>query len=323
MPLKIYVDFSLTPEAKELLESESAPHQIVYPDKPAASVLSKTEPDESFYEADVAFGQPDTEAIEKATSLKWIQINTSGITRYDTPEFRSQMKDRGIPVCNSANVYNEACADHALSFMLAQSRQLPQSLGFTASNVSDDWMRLRRESVSLKGQSALIVGYGAIGERLVELLAPYKMDLKAYRRQARGNEAVPVVDAASLSTALSHADHVINILPDSDETRNFFDESRFTQFKSGSVFYNIGRGTTVDQTALEQSLKTDHLKAAWLDVTDPEPLPEGHPLLSLKNCYITPHIAGGHFGENTHCIEHFLANLKRFTNGEALVNRVM
>ncbi|EDY83002.1 D-isomer specific 2-hydroxyacid dehydrogenase, NAD binding domain protein [Verrucomicrobiia bacterium DG1235] len=323
MSLKIYVDFSLPSEALARLKEGASGHELVFPSKPAASVLAKTEPDPSFYQADIAFGQPDIDAIEKAASLKWIHINTSGITRYDTPEFRARMAERQIPVSNSASVYNSACADHALSFMMAQSRQLPQALGFRASNVSDDWFRLRRGSVSLKGQKALLIGYGAIGKRLAELLAPHHMQLSAYRRQARGDETIPVITEDELGASLATADHVINILPDSPSTRNFFDANRFAQCKTGSVYYNIGRGTTTDQDALHAALTSGQLKEAWLDVTEPEPLPDGHPLLSLPNCYITPHIAGGHFGEVMHCVENFLENLDRFTNGKSLVDHVI
>src|SRR5262245_63449122 len=81
--------------------------------------------------------------------------------------------------------------------------------------------------------------------------------------------------------------------------------------KPGAVFYNIGRGTTVDQTALAAALRSGHLAAAWLDVTDPEPLPDDHPLRGLENCHITPHVGGGHHAEAHALVRHFLANLDR------------
>ncbi|MBC2604962.1 D-2-hydroxyacid dehydrogenase [Pelagicoccus albus] len=323
MPLKIYVDFALGPKPLELLKKGVGAHQLLLPSKPAASVLTKPEVDPSFYQADIAFGQPDLEAIDKAESLKWIQINTSGITAFDTPGFREKMEKRSIPVCNSANVYNEACADHLFAFMLAQSRRLVEGLASQAANGSPEWLKLRSDSGSLKGQSALILGYGAIGSRLVELLAPFRMNVTAYRRKARGDEPIPVVGPNELSSELAKADHVINILPDSEATKDFFDAARFSDCKKGSVFYNIGRGTTVDQKALEVALTSGQLKEAWLDVTNPEPLPAEHPLRALANCYITPHIAGGYLGESEGCVQHFLDNLKRFENGETLVNRVM
>lgn len=115
----------------------------------------------------------------------------------------------------------------------------------------------------------------------------------------------------------------MNILPDSADTRNFFGRERLSKVKLGAVFYNIGRGVTVDQAALNDALCSGHLAAAWLDVTEPEPLPDPHPLWSAPNCFITPHTAGGHTNETGTLVEHFLANLDRFVRGEPLRDRVM
>jgi phosphoglycerate dehydrogenase-like enzyme len=90
-----------------------------------------------------------------------------------------------------------------------------------------------------------------------------------------------------------------------------------------AVFYNVGRGTTVDQQALETALRTGQIAAAWLDVTTPEPLPPADPLWTTPNCFITPHTAGGHDNESVRLAVHFLENLRRFTAGEALADRVI
>lgn len=322
MALKIYVDFALTPELLARLQDGTKGHELILPKKPA-SVLSLGDIEPAFYESDIVFGQPPLEAIAKAESLKWIHVSSSGITRYDTPEFRGQMSERNISVSNSAHVYNEACADHVLSFMLAQSRMLPQALASRAPNGSKDWLAIRAGGVPLRGQSVLILGFGAIGRRLAELLAPFKMEITAYRRTPRGDEGMPVIGNAALPATLAVSDHVINILPDSAATKHFFDAERFAQLKPSSVFYNIGRGTTVDQEALDAALSAKQLREAWLDVTDPEPLPAEHALWKQPNCFITPHTAGGYSGETEACIDHFLKNLARFENGEALDNRVI
>ena len=89
------------------------------------------------------------------------------------------------------------------------------------------------------------------------------------------------------------------------------------------MFYNIGRGTTVDQSALLDALHTGKLSAAYLDVTNPEPLPPDHPLWSAPNCYITPHTAGGHHDEFERLARHFIDNLRRFERGEELVDRIV
>jgi phosphoglycerate dehydrogenase-like enzyme len=134
---------------------------------------------------------------------------------------------------------------------------------------------------------------------------------------------VRVITADDLPAALATADHVIDILPDNADSVGFFDAARFSQMKPGAVFYNIGRGTTVDQKALYDALKSDHLAAAWLDVTEPEPLPEDHPLWTVEKCFITPHTAGGQGDESLVLVNHFLENFRRFLRGEELGDRVI
>ncbi len=192
-----------------------------------ASVLAKAERDPQFATVDIAFGQPEPEAIAKAGLLKWIHVSTSGITRYDNPQFRALMAERKIPVTNSASVYNEACAVHALSFMLAQARKLPLALKTRAASGTKAWKDIRGSSGTLRGETVLILGYGAIGRRLAELLRPFDMKVIAYRRKPRGDEGVPVITEANWPGALAEADHVVNILPDSTATRHFFDAARF------------------------------------------------------------------------------------------------
>jgi len=320
---RIHVDLGVSAEHKRLLRERTEGHELVFPQTPISSVLVKAERDPQFANVDIAFGQADTESIAEAPRLKWIHVSSSGITRYDNPDFRALMARRGIPVTNSASVYNEACATHTLSFILAQARCLPHALGSNAANGSEEWQKLRGACVPLRGQSVLILGYGAIGKRLAEMLAPFDMDVIAYRREARGDEGVPVVTNDRLAEVLGRTDHVVDILPESASTRHFFDAGRFSQIKQGAAFYNIGRGATVNQEALVDALRSRRLGAAWLDVTEPEPLPDDHPLRHEPNCFITPHIAGGHVDETGTLVRHFLANFDRFVRGEPLADRVM
>jgi phosphoglycerate dehydrogenase-like enzyme len=324
MNLRIFTDISAPESTMQVLREGTAPHELLVSRTQATSCLEQALTDPQLYLAEVAFGQPDPEAILLAKDLRWIQISSSSITRYDTLRFRRWILERGIAVCNSAAVYAEACADHTLAFMLAQSRLLPESLTTRAHGGSDAWHRIRGNSVPLRGKSVLVVGYGAIGARLVELLRPFEMNITAVRRSIRGDEPVPVVPVLRLDEILARGwDHVVDILPDSGETVRFFNAERFARMKRGTVFYNIGRGSTVDQDALLDALRSGHISTAWLDVTEPEPLPEHHPLLSQPNCFITPHVAGGHKDESVTVVRHFLANLGRFDRGEPLKNRVL
>ncbi len=321
--LRIFSDTLLPETAAQLLLEGTSPHEIIIPQNRPASILSKPEPDPSFALADIAFGQPDVDSIRRSEKLRWLHISTAGFTRYDTPEFRKLATERGLIVTNSSTVYARACADHALAFMLAQSRLLPTALQSHAANGDAEWLGLRAGSISLRGQSVLILGYGGIARELVKLLAPFEMKITAVRRQPRGDEGFPTVTPEELPAALATADHVINILPENAASLGFINAARLTSFQHGAVFYNIGRGTTVDQAALLDSLRSGHLAAAWLDVTDPEPLPEDHPLRHEPTCHITPHIAGGHAHEPITLVKHFLTNFRRYLDGTPLLDRIM
>ena len=127
---------------------------------------------------------------------------------------------------------------------------------------------------------------------------------------------------AEADARLGEAQHVVNVLPHNDSTQGFFGAARFARCRPGARFYNIGRGATVDQGALAAALRTGPLETAYLDVTDPEPLPPGHELWDLPNCYITPHVAGSHADEDGRLVRHFLANLRAFEASKPLADRV-
>jgi phosphoglycerate dehydrogenase-like enzyme len=321
--LRIVVDFAAPPDALKALREGTSGHELVFPQTPLSSVPAPAGTNLQLTIADVAFGQPDPQGLAEATQLKWLQVSSSGITRYDNPQFRALVAQRKIAVCNSASVYNEACAVHVLSFMLAQARQLPLALGTRVAGGSEPWHALRNSCATLRGANVLILGYGAIGKRLAELLRPFGANVIAHRRKQRGDEDVPVITQEQLGGVLSQVNHVVNILPDNAETRHSFNRARFASIGPGAIFYNIGRGATVDQDALLEVLRSKRLGAAWLDVTEPEPLPEDHPLRVEPNCFITPHIAGGQPDEAKTLVRHFLANLDRFVRGEPLLDRVM
>jgi len=321
--LRIFCNAEFKDSALRMLQAGIGPHELLLPQRPGDSILQVAPADPAIFQADIAFGQPDIESVLKSERLRWLQLTTAGFTRYDTPEFRAAAAARGLVVTNSSSVFAEACAEHVFAFMLAQTRQLPLAL---QSRWSGGWNRtneVRRLSLCLRNQRVVILGFGSIATRLVELLAPFDMQITAMRRRPRGDEGVPTVTPEELAGALATADHVINILPDNAASIRFISKERLGQIQRGAVFYNIGRGTTVDQTALVESLQTGHLAAAWLDVTDPEPLPEGHPLWTVPHCFITPHTAGGHRNESETLVRCFLENFQRFVSGSPLHDRIM
>jgi phosphoglycerate dehydrogenase-like enzyme len=311
------------PAANDLLARELSAHRVIYSQSITTSNLSASQADPAINEADVAFGQPDPAAIITAQKLKWAHLTSAGYERYDRADLRTALSTRGGILTNSSSVYEEPCAEHVVAMMYALARQLPASIVNQQGPKAWPANLLRRQSRLLTGQTALLLSFGAIARRVVELLAPFRMNLIALRRNPTGKEPIKTIAQSQLDSILPTSDHVLNILPGSQSTKGFFSAQRLAQMKKGAIFYNIGRGQTVDQDALIQSLRSGHLAAAYLDVTDPEPLPPDHPLWTTPNCHITPHTAGGHEDEFVRLVRHFLDNLRRFDDGVELRDRVI
>jgi phosphoglycerate dehydrogenase-like enzyme len=310
------------PATRELHEG-IRPHRLIVPPARETSNLVGGAADPLLPQADIAFGQPDPKQILELTRLRWIHLTSAGYTRYDTDAVRTGLKRQGTILTNSSMVYDEPCAEHVLSMILAVSRQLPQSGAQQAGNRAWKYADTRIKSRLVEGQTFLLLGYGAIARRLLELLAPMKVNPIAVRRTVAGNEPIPTFSYKQLRELIPQADHIINLLPANLSTERLFDADCIAAMRHTAFFYNIGRGTTVDQIALQAALETGRIGGAYLDVTDPEPLPPDHPLWRLPNCWITPHSAGGHADEFERLVRHFLTNLRRFGRGETLLDRIV
>ena len=273
--------------------------------------------------ADIAFGQPPVDEVLASERLRWVQLTSAGYGSYDRPDVRETFARRGAMLTKSSAVYADPCAQHVLAFMLAWARQLPAA--FHEQRTTRNWLHqpLRQSSVLLTEQRVILFGFGSIGARLAQLLEPFTPHLTGVRRKPDGNETIDTVsfDDTRVLERLTTADHVINLLPESSTTLGYFGRDRFACFKRGAIFYNIGRGVTVDHNALLDALSTGQVGAALLDVTAPEPLPPEHALWQANNCFITPHTAGGHHNEGERLLDHFLTNLNRFQQTELLLDR--
>jgi phosphoglycerate dehydrogenase-like enzyme len=320
--LSIWCNTRLSAGAESRLVSAVSPHRLVLSPQRTGN-LAAARPDPLLAEADIAFGQPDPDQLLNVPRLRWIQLSSAGYTRYDRADIRNALQRRGAVLTNSSSVFNEPCAEHVLAFMLANARAIGPSLANQAGPRAWPTDSLRPRCRLLTGQSVLLVGFGAIARRLVELLHPLHMNIVAVRQKPRGDEPIPVHPISDLEKLLPTADHVIDILPSSSTTTRLMNSARFAAMKHGAVFYNIGRGTTVDQAALIESLSAGNLAAAYLDVTDPEPPSPSDPLWQAPNCYLTPHTGGGHLDEFDRVVDHFLENLRRFQSSEALHDRVV
>ena len=330
--LNIWTNASLSDFSLSTLRTGIALNRLLMSDK-LTNKRNAADPDLSLAEADIAFGLPQPQQLLGLTRLKWIHINAAGYTPYDRPDIREHLKRQSIRVTNSSSVFDEPCANHALAFMLAAARDFPAAFANQLGPRQWPQAQIRSRCRLLTGQSVLLLGFGAIARRLVELLHPFHMNIHAVRRTSPPppgpapvpghDEPIPVHSTADIESLLPAADHVVNILPANASTNHFMNAPRFALMKPGSVFYNIDRGSTVDQPALIESLTAKHLAAAYLDVTDPEPLPPDHPLWAAPNCFITPHSAGGHVDEFDRLVEHFLENLRRFQAAMPLLDQIL
>jgi phosphoglycerate dehydrogenase-like enzyme len=312
--LIVWTNHRMNAEQEARLRQATAAHRLLIGADASPAALAQ---------ADVAFGQPPVSEAKSSERLRWVQLSSAGYGSYDTPELREAFARRGAVLTKSSFVYANPCAEHVLAFMLAAARQLPAAL--SEQHGARGWPQgpLRERSRRLTGQRVIFFGFGSIGARLAELLAAFTRDVVGVRRKPRGDEPIETFDFDDrrLGERLAAADHVVNLLPGTPDTARYFDAELFARFKPGAIFYNVGRGTTVDQSALLAALESGRLGGALLDVTDPEPLPADHPLWRAPNCVITPHTAGGHHDEGDRLVEHFVTNFARFERGEAVRDR--
>ena len=323
MSLTIWFNGAYTPAALHRLRAGVGPHRLVESAFPASAVVSPAHSDPALAEADVGFGQPPVGDLLRFPRWRWMHISTAGYDRYDTVEVREALRARGAALTNSSAVYADPCAQQVLAMMLGLGRNLLPA--YRDQQTDHGWRQgeLRVSAQRLTGQTVLLLGFGAIGRRLAELLAPFGCILYALRRQTRSERGVRIVPEAELTRVLPLADHIVNILPGNAATVRWVNSRRLACCRPGARFYNVGRGTTVDEKALLEALQSGRLGAAYLDVTEVEPLPPHDPLWTAPNCYITPHLAGGRKDQEEAVIEHFLANLAAFEQGRPLADRAI
>jgi len=221
--------------------------------------------------------------------LKVISNYAVGYNNVDVAEAHR----RGIKVGNTPGVLTDATADITVALLLAAARHVLPSERSIQAGEWKTWEPLGFLGADLNGKTLGIVGLGRIGTAVARRLhAGWGMKV-LYQGRSRNEHAERELGAERISfdELLSRSDFVSVHCSLNPETRGLFDAAAFRKMKRSAVFVNTSRGPVVDQEALYEALRTGRIFAAGLDVTDPEPLPADHPLLSLANCVITPHIA--------------------------------
>ncbi|MDX6293391.1 MAG: hypothetical protein QOH50_2466 [Kribbellaceae bacterium] len=246
--------------------------------------------------------------INEMPALKVIQTQTAGFEN-----FLPHLGD-GVTLCNARGVHDASTAELAVGLILAIYRRLPRAVRNQERGL---WPSYQELDDSLADRTVLILGYGSIGEALERRLAGFECDVIRVARRARDGVS-PVTELPEL---LPKADVVVVLTPATDETRGMVDGNFLARLKDGALLVNVARGVVVDTEALIAELGSGRISAA-LDVTDPEPLPAGHPLWSAPNVLINPHRGGASTAFAPRVARLVRAQLERYAKGEPLINVV-
>ncbi|MEV6314595.1 2-hydroxyacid dehydrogenase [Streptomyces sp. NPDC051776] len=252
--------------------------------------------------------------LPRMTSLRVVQTLTAGIDHV-LPALPGLPP--GVRLCNARGVHEASTAELALALTLASLRGIPD---FVRGQDAEEWRQGFRPALADK--SVLIVGYGAIGSAIEDRLTPFECArVMRVARSARTTPRGPVHPLAELPLLLPDADVVILSTPLTDDSRGMAGADFLARMKTGALLVNVARGAVVDTKALLTELDSGRLRAA-LDVTDPEPLPAGHPLWRAPGVLITPHVGGPTSAFLPRAQRLLREQLVRFEAGEPLVNVV-
>ncbi|RFU88195.1 dihydrofolate reductase [Streptomyces triticagri] len=253
--------------------------------------------------------------LSAMTSVRVVQTLSAGIDHVQ-PGIGSL--PTGAKLCNARGVHEASTAELTLALVLAALRGIP---GFVRGQDAEDW----RSGFypALADKSVLIVGYGSIGAAIEDRLAPFECARVArVARSARTTERGDVHPLSELPALLPEADVVILSTPLTPATRGLVDAEFLAGMKDGALLVNVARGGVVDTDALLAELKSGRLNAA-LDVTDPEPLPAGHPLWHAPNLLISPHVGGSTSAFLPRAKRLLARQLTRYAAGEPVENVVL
>ncbi len=272
-------------------------------------------------DADVLLGMCTHASLKAGKNLRYILNYTAGVDRCISSPLALQRK---LLVTNMKRIYGPGIAEHTIAMMYSltrklhvwQERQLEKTWNRHAVKHTDMW--------EVQGRTMLVVGLGGIGTEIARRASALGMKVMATRNSSRKGPAF--VSYVGLTDELlklaAQADVVVNATPLTAKTRGLFNKAFFSKMKKDAYFINIGRGKSVVTDDLIEALQSGHLGGAALDVMDPEPLPQNHPLWTTPNVILTPHISSGSDAKMNRFWLLVRENLRRYVNGEKMLNVV-
>ena len=223
----------------------------------------------------------------------------------------------GLLFANAASVHETSTAELAVALALAAQRH---SDAFAVDTAAGRWSPVFAES--LADRRVLLLGYGGVGKAVAARLSGFEVQLTAVASRAREEDGMPVHGVDELPALLPQAEIVIVSLPGGESTRGIVDDAFLSALPDGALVVNVGRGTLIDTDALVDHARRGRIRAA-LDVTDPEPLPEGHPLWGLPGVLISPHVGGASTAMRPRIARLVRTQIERLAAGEPPINVVL
>jgi phosphoglycerate dehydrogenase-like enzyme len=255
---------------------------------------------------DLHYKPPVLASVASAQGLRWLNTAYAGVNWLPLAE----LERRGVALTCGRGLTATAVAEFAVMTMLAVAKGYP---AVVRAQDRGEWLEHAPGTRELAGSRALILGQGAIGQAIDRMLQGFGVETVTVRRK----------DGRGWQARLDEFDWIVLALPGTAETRGLIGAAELMAMKREAVLVNFARADIVDQDALTDALRDKHIAAAVLDVTDPEPLPPGHPLWSLDNAHVTMHLSGIPTPASLQrAAERFARNCERFRRGEPLEAQV-
>ena len=273
---------------------------------------------ENAADAEVVVGNPPVAMVPELKKMKVLQLHSAGNDGYDV----AIQKVPGARLFNASGAYGLALSEHMLAGLMMLMKKMHL---YRDAQARSQWARFG-EVDSVYGSRILVLGLGNVGEMFaarVKALGAYVIGMK--RTPGEKPDCVDeLYTIDSLDEVLPTVDAVCMSLPGTAATAGIISAARIEAMKPGAYICNVGRGSAIDQDALVKALNEGRLGGAALDVTSPEPLPADHPLWTAKNCFITPHVAGGYNLPRTkgYILDIVRRNLSAYVEGRPMINEV-
>ncbi len=305
--------------------TEGSPHFNLLDDLdlPGLQIVTVTSPEElaaEIVDADVFYGFPSAELLQRGKALRWIQSPSAGVNYLQN---LTELVQNDIVLTNTRGAHGPSIGEHTFALLFALTRHIPESIHAQRKHY---WARpeLYRTSREMRGLTMGIVGFGAIGRAVAQRAKGFDMEILAV--DPHPDPGAPFVTETwgmeRLGDLLEQSDVVVVAAPLTAESYHLLDAAALARMKPDAYLIVVSRGGIVDEEALADALEAGKLAGAGLDVTEVEPLSSESRLWDAPNTVITPHTAGDSSEKERRCVEILRENLIRFAHGETLMNLV-